>query len=162
MLRITLLSQRGINTNTGRLLDWTIASTSESKNRDRRWKSCWSHWSVQNLRLSVFEVSLGPTCWQHFLIKQHQLLVNNPPPHTHPTDKLLQRTKWGDKQKGERIVGRFYVMCMCYFGFGWVTALPDIWQFTWGEHFSFWSRAAYWQHYIIKMSKCSPPLLEHK
>lgn len=50
------------------------------------------------------------------------------------------------------------VMCVCVlFSLGcWVTALPDIWQFTWGVQFSSWSRAAYWQHYVIKTSKRSP------
>lgn len=43
-----------------------------------------------------------------------------------------------------------------------VTVLANIRQYTEGEHFSSWSRAAYWQHYVMKMSKHCQDFLEHR
>lgn len=55
-------------------------------------------------------------------------------------------------------------MHVCYFVLGEVSWQPVTFVDSLGErgHFSSKSRALYWQRYVIKMSKRSLSLLEHK
>lgn len=92
---------------------------------------------------------------QHFFIKQHQRLVSNPStiiPHGEQNGWIRRRR------------ARLWDGCMFRtgLGVGWQLSLTFGNSLRVGWAFSSWSRADYWQHYIIKMSKCSTSLLEHK
>lgn len=122
---------------------------------DKEWESFCRAPNWQNLRLLVSEVSSAPPCQQHFFIKQHQRLVINLSaiiPHG-------EHNGWIRRRRARLWDGYMFRMGL---GVGWQLSLTFGNSMRLGWAFSSWSRADYWQHYIIKMSKCSTSLLEHK